>query len=134
MRTLLFIVMSLLATIVLGCTDEELAVGKLDKVSISNSVEFGSVNTDYMKEYEDEDSLDIFHEVMTTAVRYEGIVNMAAPQFDVQVVDTAGNQYAFHLWLGEIGQNSTLMTVKDTHTIYSISEDLTAPLRSLIQE
>jgi len=35
---------------------------------------------------------------MTTAVLNEGIVNMAAPQFDVQVVDTAENQYGFHLW------------------------------------
>ncbi|MEK5431327.1 hypothetical protein MKY88_10685 [Lysinibacillus sp. FSL R7-0073] len=102
------------------------------KVSISNSVEFGSVHTDCMKGYED--SLNIFHEGMTTAVRNEGIVNMAAPQLDVEVVDTAGNQYGFHLWLGEIGQKSTLMNVKDTHTIYSISEDLTAPLRSLVQE
>ncbi|MFJ7698556.1 hypothetical protein [Lysinibacillus fusiformis] len=134
MRTLLVLVISLLATIILGCTDEELAVGKLAKVSISNSAEFGSVHTDFIKEYGDEDSLNVFHEVMTTAVRNEGIVNMAAPQFDVQVMDTAGNQYGFHLWLGEIGQNSTLMNVKDTHTIYSISDDLTSPLRSLIQE
>ncbi len=126
--------MSLLATVVLGCTDEELAIGKLAKVNISNSVEFGSVHTDCMKDYEDEDSLNVFHEGMTTAVRNEGIVNMAAPQLDVEIVDTAGNQYGFHLWLGEIGQKSTLMNVKDTHTIFSISEDLTAPLRSLVQE
>lgn len=124
--------MSILATVVLGCTNEELAGGKLANISISNSVEFGSVHTDCMKGYED--SLNIFHEGMTTAVRNEGIVNMAAPQLDVEVVDTAGNQYGFHLWLGEIGQKSTLMNVKDTHTIYSISEDLTAPLRSLVQE
>lgn len=52
-----------------------------------------------MKGYED--SLNIFHEGMTTAVRNEGIVNMAAPQLDVEVVDTAGNQYGFHLWLGK---------------------------------
>ncbi|ODV56190.1 hypothetical protein [Lysinibacillus fusiformis] len=126
--------MSLLATVVLGYTDEELAIGKLAKVNISNSVEFGSVHTAFMKGYEDEASLNIFHEGMTTAVRNEGIVNMAAPQLDVEIVDTAGNQYGFHLWLGEIGQKSTLMNVKDTHTIFSISEDLTAPLRSLVQE
>ncbi|HBJ02476.1 MAG TPA: hypothetical protein DDY89_20195 [Lysinibacillus sp.] len=126
--------MSLLATVVLGYTDEELAIGKLAKVNISNSVEFGSVHTAFMKGYEDEASLNIFHERMTTAVKNEGIVNMAAPQLDVEVVDTAGNQYSFHLCLGEIGQKSTLMNVKDTHTIFSISEDLTAPLRSLVQE
>jgi len=90
--------MSLLATVVLGCTNEELAVEKLAKISISNSVIFGSLHTDFMKGYEDEDSLNLFHKGMTTAVRNKGIVNMAIPQFDVQVVDTVGNQYSFHLW------------------------------------
>ncbi|MCG7436120.1 MULTISPECIES: hypothetical protein [Lysinibacillus] len=98
MRTHLFIVMSLLAIVVLGCTNEELAVEKLAKISISNSVIFGSVHTDFIKGYEDEDSLNLFHKGMTTAVINEGTVNMAAPQFDVQVVDTVGNQYSFHLW------------------------------------
>ncbi|WP_324727987.1 hypothetical protein VO178_13600 [Lysinibacillus fusiformis] len=83
MRTHLFIAMSLLATVVLGCINEELAGGKFAKINISNSVEFGSVHSAFMKEYEDEDSLNLFHEGMTTAVRKEGIVNMAAPQFDV---------------------------------------------------
>ncbi|ACA40251.1 MULTISPECIES: hypothetical protein [Lysinibacillus] len=72
----------------------------------------------------------MFHEVITTAVRNKGIVNMATPPYDVQVVDI----YGFHLWVGEMGQKGTLMNVKDTHTIYSISEDLIAPLRSLLQE
>lgn len=122
--------MSLLAIVVLGCTNEELAVEKLAKISFSNSVEFGFVHSDFMKEYEDENCLNLFQEGMTTAVRNKGIVNMAIPQFDVQVVYTAENQYGFHLWLGEVDQQN----VKDTYTIYSISEDLTAPLRSLKQE
>jgi len=122
--------MSLLATVVLGCTDKELAVGKLAKVSISNGEGFDTVNTDFIQEYEDEESLEMFHEVITTAVRNKEIVNMATPPYDVQVVDI----YDFHLWVGEMGQKGTLMNVKDTHTIYSISEDLIAPLRSLLQE
>ncbi|MCT6927536.1 MAG: hypothetical protein M3Z89_05825 [Lysinibacillus fusiformis] len=83
MRTHRFIAMSLLASVVLGCMNEELAGGKLAKISISNSVEFGSVHSAFMKEYKEEDSLNLFHEGKTTAVRNEGIVNMAAPQFDV---------------------------------------------------
>ncbi|MFY2307308.1 hypothetical protein ACOSZE_07580 [Lysinibacillus fusiformis] len=53
MRTHRFIAMSLLASVVLGCMNEELAGGKLAKISISNSVEFGSVHSAFMKEYED---------------------------------------------------------------------------------
>ncbi len=104
------------------------------KVSISNGEGFDTVNTDFIQEYEDEESLEMFHEVITTAVRNKEIVNMATPPYDVQVVDMDGNQYGFHLWVGEMGQKGTLMNVKDTHTIYSISEDLIAPLRSLLQE
>lgn len=43
----------------------------------------------------------MFHEVITTAVRNKGIVNMATPPYDVQVVDMDGNQYGFHLWVGK---------------------------------
>lgn len=134
MRKLRMVVIALLAIVLSSCMDEKLPDDELAKVSISKSTGFGSVNTHFIKEYEDEEFLEIFHGAITTAVRNEGIVDMAAPEFDLQVVDTAGNKHGYHLWLGQTGQNSTLMDVKDTHTIYSISEDFTDSLSSLIRE
>lgn len=123
---------SLLAVVLLGCNekpDDELA-----KVSISIGAKFNKVNTDFFKEYTDEESLTLFQQAITTAVKNEGIVNMATPEYDVQIVDTAGNKYGYHLWLGDKGQNSGLMHVKDTHSIYTISEDFTEKLAALVRQ
>ena len=59
---------------------------------------------------------------------------MATPEYDVQVVDTAGNKYGYHLWLGDKDQNSSLMHVKDTRSIYTISEDFTEKLAALVRQ
>lgn len=57
---------------------------------------------------------------------------MASPEYDVQIVDKAGNKYGYHLWLGDKGQNSSLMHVEDTHTIYTISKEFTEKLAALV--
>ncbi len=103
-------------------------------VSISNATEFGQVNTDFFKEYEEKESLELFQKARTTAVKNEGIVDMASPEFDLRVVDTDGKKQDYHLWLGEVGQNSGIMDVNDTHTLYYISEDFTEQLIALIRE
>ncbi|MEA0553271.1 hypothetical protein U1P98_21980 [Lysinibacillus irui] len=84
--------------------------------------------------YEDEESLDLFQHAISTAVKNEGGVDMASPEYDLQVVDTAGNKYGYHLWLGENGQSSVLMNTKDTHTIYTISKDYTEALIALVRQ
>lgn len=122
--------MSLLAIVLLGCNEK--SDDDLVKVSISIGAEFNKVNTDFFKEYTDEEPLTLFQQAIATAVKNEGIVNMATPEYDVQIVDTAGNKYGYHLWLGDKGQNSSLMHVKDTHTIYTISEEFTEKLAALV--
>jgi len=121
---------SLLAIVLLGCNEK--SDDDLVKVNISIGAEFNKVNTDFFKEYTDEESLTLFQQAIATAVKNEGIVNMATPEYDVQIVDTAGNKYGYHLWLGDKGQNSSLMHVKDTHTIYTISEEFTEKLAALV--
>ncbi|WP_269898530.1 hypothetical protein [Lysinibacillus sp. JK80] len=95
-------------------------------------VKFNKVNTDFFKEYTDEESLTLFQQAIATTVKNEGVVNMASPEYDVQIVDKAGNKYGYHLWLGDKGQNSSLMHVEDTHTIYTISEEFTGKLIALV--
>jgi len=130
LRIMIAALVSLLAVVLLGCNekpDDELA-----KVSISIGAKFNKVNTDFFKEYTDEESLTLFQQAIATTVKNEGVVNMALPEYDVQIVDKAGNKYRYHLWLGDKGQNSSLMHVEDTHTIYTISEEFTEKLAALV--
>ena len=129
MRIFKVALLSLLAVVLLGCNEKTDA---LAKVSISIGAEFGTINPDFIKKYQDEESLTLFQQAIVTAVKNEGIVNMASPEYDVQIIDKAGNNYGYHLWLGDKGQNSSLMHVKDTHTIYTISEEFTEKLAALV--
>jgi len=123
--------LSLLAVVLLGCNEK---TDELAKVSISIGAKFGKINRDFSKKYQDEELLTLFQQAIATAVKDEGIVNMASPEYDVQIVDKAGNKYGYHLWLVDKGQNSSLMHVEDTHTIYTLSEEFTGKLIALVRE
>ncbi|MEY2373283.1 hypothetical protein [Lysinibacillus capsici] len=130
MRIFKVTLLSLLAVVLLGCNEK---TDELAKVSISIGAKFGKINPDFSKKYQDEELLTLFQQAIATAVKDEGIVNMASPEYDVQIVDKAGNKYGYHLWLVDKGQNSSLMHVEDTHTIYTLSEEFTGKLIALVR-
>lgn len=73
----------------------------ISKVSISKSSGFGKVNANFFTVYKDKESLDIFNNAISTAVKREGIADMAEPEFDLKVSYTDGNKQGYHLWLGK---------------------------------
>lgn len=121
----------LIPVILMGCQsniDDETSTDEISKVSISNSNEIGNINTDFFAIYEGEEVLEAFQNIFTSAVKQEGIVDISEPEFDLEVVYNEGSKQEYHLWLGEKDEESTLMNVGDTHTIYSISEEATNQL------
>lgn len=131
-----FIVSILLVPLILiGCqstVDDETPNDEISKVSLSNSNTIGQINTDFFTVYEDEEVLETFQNIFTSAVKQEGIVDIAEPEFDLEVIYKEGNKQEYHLWLGEKDEQSTLMQVEDTHTIYTISEEATNQLIDLV--
>ena len=133
---LIALALSFMSVILIGCQSNEhngLPDGNLSKVSISKSSGFGKVNSDFFTVYEDKETLNIFKNAISNAVKSEGIADMAEPEFDIEVIYTDGNKEDYHLWVGEKGQKSTLMDVNDTHTIYTISEEITNQLIDLVK-
>ena len=128
-KSILYVLLlSLMSVVLIGCQSKDsngLSDGNITKVSISKSSDFGKVNSNFFTVYEDKETLDIFKNVISNAVKQDGIVDIAKAEFDVEVIYTDGNKQGYHLWVGEKGQKSTLMDVNDTNTIYLISEDLT---------
>ena len=131
-----FIVSILLIPLIpIGCqstVDDETPNDEISKVSLSNSSTIGQINTDFFTVYEDEEVLETFQNIFTSAVKQEGIVDIAEPEFDLEVIYKEGNKQEYHLWLGEKDEQSTLMQVEDTHTIYTISEEATNQLIDLV--
>lgn len=140
MKKIILFVLSLsvmfMSIILIGCQSNDikgLPDENISKVSISKSSGFGKVNSEFFTVYEDKETLDIFKNAISNAVKLEGIADMAEPEFDIKVVYTDGNKQGYHLWVGEKGQKSTLMNVNDTYTIYSISEEITNQLIDLVK-
>lgn len=102
------------------------------KASISKSTGFGEVNTDFFKVIEEESFLRYIEKAITSAAKQPGIVNMAEPEYDLEVVWSNGDIQGFHLWLGDKWQPSTIMDITDTHMIYTVPDWSTNQLIDLI--
>ncbi|RVT59968.1 hypothetical protein [Niallia taxi] len=83
--------------------------------------------------FDDKDTLKAFQVIFSSAVREPGIVDMAAPEFYMDVVYDKDNQQSLYLWIGEKGQRSTFMKTEDTNTIYTVSNDMTDKLIELVE-
>ncbi|NBI28153.1 hypothetical protein [Chengkuizengella marina] len=128
--------MTLIFAILLGCQsngNNELVDAEVSKVSISKSSGLGKVNSNFFTVYEDEETLEIFKNIILNAVKETVEVYIVNPHFDLELIFTDETKQGYHLWLGEKGQESTLMKIDDIPTIYSISEEMTKQLIDLIQ-
>ena len=104
--------------VLMGCQTNDSDSDDIVKVSVSESREFGKINTDFFGVYEDEETVDMFEELFEDAVKQDGIVDISAPEFDIEAELENGSKKQLHLWVGEADQRSTLMYVEDTNTIY----------------
>lgn len=104
----------------------------LKEISISKSEGFMKVNSDFIKTFKNKEEINLFQEIMTSATRVAGIVDLIEPEFDLEVTYVDESKQGFHLWLGEDGERSSFMKVDDTHTLYTISEEINSELVMLI--
>lgn len=124
--------LALMFIVLFGCSSQS---KDITKVSVSQSTGFGAINQDFFDVFEGKPTIaiQIFETAIISAVKQDGIVNMASPEYDLKVEYSDGSTQGFHLWLGEEGQNSTLMYIEDSHTIYSTPSDMTSKLSGLLQ-
>lgn len=106
----------------------------ITKVSISEAKGFGFINPEFFAEYEDEETLELFRGMISSAIKQQGIVDMIEPEYDLEVVYQDGDKQGYHLWLGDSGQKSTIMNVDNTHTIYTVPAAITDKLINVIKQ
>lgn len=83
---------------------------------------------------ENEDFIESFKTILSSAVKMPGIANMANPEYFIEVVYENENKQRFNLWLGQTGEKSTLMKTDETHTIYTMTDEMTDKLITLVGE
>lgn len=102
---------------------------KIDEVITKVSISKGDETTVFY----DDKYIETFNTVFTSAIKENGIVNMTNPEFYIDVVYANENKQSFYLWLGEKGEKSTLMKTDDTHTIHTVSEEMTDKIIDLTE-
>ncbi|WP_332651438.1 hypothetical protein [Lysinibacillus sp. 54212] len=83
--------------------------------------------------FNEDNNLGSVNNIIVHAEKQPGIVDMVSPEYRVNVTFTDGKESTFNLWLGEKGMKSTLMKTEESHTIYTVSEEMTDQLSYLIE-
>lgn len=135
MKKIFLVALSLLVipAVLMGCQIDGADSSDIVKVSISESMGFDEINTDFFAVYEDEETVDMFEKIFEDAVKQDGIVDIAAPEYDIEAELGNGSKQQYYLWVGEADQSSTIMRVEDTNTIYLIPADDTNWLIDLLK-
>ncbi|MFT8320983.1 MAG: hypothetical protein ABF649_08765 [Bacillus sp. (in: firmicutes)] len=96
------------------------------KLIINNniiSISFSKPSDQSKVNFDDKENTNAFQEIISSAIKEDGIVNMANPEFYMDIVYNKNEHTRMYLWIGEKGQRSTIMKPDDTHTIYTISSE-----------
>lgn len=94
---------------------------KLDKEGFNSSVS-----------YTNKETLQTFRNIITSATKQNGIVNMTNPNYKLIVIYEDKSSKEFYLWIRE-SEIGALMHTEDTHTLYNLSEDMSAKLYNLLR-
>ena len=71
----------------------------------------------------DEKAFEVFVNAVEGAKKFDGIVDIIEPEYDVGILFDNKKTQGYHLWLR--GEEGTMMNVEDTHTAYKISKEST---------
>jgi len=102
------------------------------KVGVSLSTGFGKVNPDFFAVFEDRPTLKLFKLAVSKAEKQPGIVDVAQPEYDVEMVYANGHTEGLHMWLHPEGTAGAIMYVTNTETIYTLPEDIAGRLVELL--
>lgn len=147
--SLLALLLAIIPALLLGCQSNNEAAADITtaasnatpnampnttpKVSISASNNIGNLNLDFFAVVDDAETVESLQNIISSANKLAGIVNVSKPNYDLQIIDEQGIEQGYHLWVGKAGQQGMLMDVQDSHTVYTISEQSTETLISLIE-
>lgn len=83
---------------------------------------------------ENNDFIEEFRNIISSAVKENGIANTSNPTHLIEIQYEDGTKQNLDLWIGQDGEKAMLMKSDDTHTIYTISEEMSKKLINLVWE
>lgn len=106
---------------------------EIKEINLSKSGGIGDMNQDFIKSYQDKETIKVMEKAIRTAVKQPSDIGNSNPDYDVMVeYDEGFPTHAIHLWLGEENENSTLMYMVGEGETYLTSSNTTNQLRELL--
>ncbi|MDQ0207909.1 hypothetical protein [Alkalicoccobacillus murimartini] len=139
MRKRLFVMMILICLLALfiGCQQEERTPTEPGILSVgedTNQIIVSKMKGSEEIVFEDRESIDALQEILVSAIKEEGIVDMAEAEYIIDFYQDEEKQQSLFMWIGEEGEGKgTFMKPEDTHTIYSVSVDVNSTLIELVE-
>ena len=122
-----FFVLSAFSFILFGCSkSSEQLKENIEKVYIFEMMNsFSKVNEDSKIIISDSKEITDIKEAVNSAEKLSGIVDVAEPHYKIEI-----GEEAYFLWL--IEESGTIMDVKDTNTVYKLSNKSVQRVNELI--
>lgn len=103
-----------------GCT------AGVKEVKVYEMVSFSEMKEEPLMTITDKKQIKQLKKAFQSAEKQSGIADMADPQYKVEI-----GKKSYFLWLDQ--DHGTIMDVKDTHTIYTLSEKSVKHIHTIIQ-
>ncbi|MDW0118639.1 hypothetical protein QTL97_17070 [Sporosarcina thermotolerans] len=95
------------------------------KVVVYEMESFSDIKKDSLTSFTDPEVVNDFVKAFNNAVKMIGIVNMADPEYKVEI-----GEESYFLWINE--ERGTIMNLNDTHTIYTLSKSSAKKINELL--
>ncbi len=123
----------MLALTLTGCGSNDFRTDGMEEVRVSESDGFSSFQEDDIVTFDEPEAIQVFEDMLRNAEQQPGIVNMATPEYDVEVNYQGEKVDRYYVWLGDLGMPTSIMDVTDTHTVYLVPADMTNRLIELLE-
>ena len=123
----------MLALTLTGCGSNDFRTDGMEEVRVSESDGFSSFQEDDIVTFDESEAIQVFEDMLRNAEQQPGIVNMATPEYDVEVNYQGEKVDRYYVWLGDLGMPTSIMDVTDTHTVYLVPADMTNRLIELLE-
>ncbi|MGO1369204.1 hypothetical protein [Senegalia sp. (in: firmicutes)] len=142
MKRIIALILILASMSLLGCNQQlnekdnlklELD-GKIKEISIFKSNGFDKSNSDLIINITNEETIDKLKNIITSATKLDGIVDIREPDFNLDVIYKDNSKEKLYLWIEENGGKGSLMKSDDTNTLYNISEEMNYKFIDFIEE
>ena len=103
-----------------GCSSKN-----IQKVDVYEMESFSDIKKDSLTSFTDSKIVNDFVKAFNNAGKRSGIADMADPEYKVEF-----GEESYFLWISE--ESGTIMNLKDTHTIYTLSNSSVKTVNELL--